>query len=210
MNCPSQEFSRAKTMDMSELEPSATESIPGDGADETESRSLSRPTMPPAEALEKIHRGETIQGARIVGLKLKGEFPLPVRLRDVTLVEPLLDSATFADEVSFLHCTLDRLKCSRTSKFAKGLSLSGSSLFKPQFRRVEFGGPFYCDNTRCRGKVLFESVRFESRVRFWEASFLGWVEFKACEFVGEADFRSFHADQGFVFTSLRFHADAPF
>src|SRR5829696_6458103 len=87
-------------------------------------------TMPAAEALEKLRRGEVVEGARIVDLKLKGEFAQPVRFRNVTLVQLVVDKATFAEDVAFEHCTLDRPRFTRTSVFEKGLSLSASTLIK--------------------------------------------------------------------------------
>lgn len=195
-------------MDISESE---SESIVTEGRDASleaaeSAAAPAKPTIPAALALEQIKRGETLEGVRIVGLKLKGPFGLPVRMRGVTLVDLVIDRATFAEEVAFEHCTLDRPRINRKSEFAKGLTLTGSTLNRALLRAMTVRGPLRCDSVRCRGKLLFESCHFEGRVRFWEASFLGWVEFKNCEFTDEADFRSFHADQGFVVTRCRFHS----
>jgi uncharacterized protein YjbI with pentapeptide repeats len=166
-------------------------------------------SLEPAEVLERVRRGELIENARIVGLKLKGEFPLPVRFRNVTLVQLTIDRATFADEVAFEHCTLDRVKSTRTATFAKGLNLSASTLVKADLRGLIVTGTFRCDNIRTLGRFLVEGAKFLGRVRFWEAQFRGWVEFKACEF-GDADFRSFHAEQGFVLDKCIFRGAALF
>jgi hypothetical protein len=167
-------------------------------------------SLQPAEVVERLRRGELIENARVVGLILKGEFPLPVRFRNVTLVQPVIDRANFADEVVFEHCTLDRFKTSRGSKFAKGLSLSASTLIKADLRGLTVTGTFRCDNVRTRGRFLVDGAKFLGRVRFWEAQFLGWAEFKNCEFVDDADFRSFHAEQGFIVDKCLFRGDALF
>jgi hypothetical protein len=162
-----------------------------------------------ALVLERLRRGELIENARIDGLKLKGEFPLPVRFRNVTLVQLVIDRASFAAEVAFEHCTIDRFKTTGSATFAKGLDLSASTLIKADLRGLIVSGTFRCDNVRTRGRFLVEGGKFE-RVRFWETQFQGWAEFKKCEFVDTADFRSFHADQGFVLDKCHFRDDALF
>src|SRR5262249_39729018 len=51
---------------------------------------------------------------------------------------------------------------------------------------------------------------FEGRVRAWEAQFGGWVKFERCTFEDDADFRSFHADEGFVLDHCTFAKSALF
>lgn len=188
----------------SETEPTATEM-------ETEEPAfVGGASTPAAEVLEMLRRGETVANTRVVGLKLRGDFPLPVRFRNVTLVQPRIDRANFADDVAFEHCTLDRPCFTKKSTFEKGLCLSESTLVRAAIRGATVKGPFRCDNLRTRGRFLVEGARFEGGVRFWSAQFQGWAEFKACEFVGEADFRSVHAGEGFVLTRCTFRANALF
>lgn len=167
-------------------------------------------SLNPADVLERLRRGERIQDARVVGLKLKGEFPLPVRFRNVTLVQAVIDRADFADEVEFEHCTLDRFRMTKRSSFAKGLSLSASTLIKAELRGLMVAGALRCENIRTRGRFLIEGATFLGRVRFWEAQFGGWAEFKTCEFQAAADFRSFHADQGVILAKCAFRDAALF
>ena len=121
-----------------------------------------------------------------------------------------IDRASFADDVAFEHCTLDRFKATRKAAFAKGLDLSASTLVKTDLRGLIVTGTFRCDNVRTRGRFLVEGAKFLGRVRFWEAQFQGWTEFKGCEFVDAADFRSFHAEQGFILDKCIFRAAALF
>lgn len=180
------------------------------GEDLAEGTTEARPALPAATALERLRRGESICNAKIVGLVLKGEFTLPVRLQSVTLIQPVIDKATFAEDVAFVHCTLDRPRFAHNTVFNKGLDLSTSTLLKPSLTALTVRGPFRCGNIRCRGKFHVERVKFEGKVRLWEAHLQGWVEFKECEFAAEADFRSLHAEQGFVLLNCRFLADALF
>ncbi len=168
------------------------------------------PGLDPAEVLARLARGETIENTRIVGLKLKGDFPLPVRFRNVTLVQPVIDRARFADEVAFERCTLDRLRMNKKSEFARGLDFSGSTLSRADLRGLTVTGAFCCANIRTRGRFLVEGATFHSRVRFWEAHFGGWAEFKTCTFHAPADFRSFHAEQGFILQKCVFRDEALF
>ena len=167
-------------------------------------------SLDPAEVLERLRRGELIESTRVVGLKLKGDFPLPVQFRNCTLVQLVIERASFADEVAFEHCTLDRFKITRTATFAKGLGLSASTLIKADMRGLTVAGTLRCDNVRTRGRFLVEAAKFLGRVRFWEAQFQGWAEFKMCKFSDAADFRSFHADQGFILDKCVFHDAALF
>jgi hypothetical protein len=195
-------------MDTFEAEYEAT--APEDAGEAASSPAPVYPSLDPSEVLERLRRGELIENTRVVGLKLKGEFPLPVRFRNVTLVQAVIDRTSFADEVAFEHCTLDRFRMTRKSAFAKGLCLSASTLVKADLRGLTVTGAFRCDNVRTRGRFLVEGARFLGRVRFWEAHFQGWAEFKACEFADDADFRSFQADQGFILDRCTFQKAALF
>ncbi len=106
-------------MDISEAPLDAT--VPEDTASST-----TAPGLNPDEVLRGSPGASRLRTrACVVRLKLKGDFPLPVRFRNVTLIQPVIDRAHFADEVAFEHCTLDRLK-TKKSEFARGLSLSAS------------------------------------------------------------------------------------
>jgi len=194
-------------MDMLDQEPIDVEE--SDASSEALVSTRSKAIMSPAEALEKIRRGETIEGVRIERLKLKGAFTAQVRMRSVTLVGLTVENANFADAVCFEFCTLDRPRFTRKSEFAKGLRFNGSTLIRPQFRALTVHGSFCWDNARIRGKFFVEQSQFEW-VRFWETHFQAWVEFKSCKFLKEADFRSFHAEEGFVLERCHFHADTLF
>jgi hypothetical protein len=128
-------------------------------------------------------------------------------MRGVVLEQPIFDKATFLDEVAMTHCVLDRPRFGKRTTFAKGLDLSAATAIGSLIRNVAVGGMLRCDNLRTRGKFILAQAKLAGPVRFWEARFGGWVDFKNCEFDAEADFRSLHADEGFVLTRCRFAGD---
>jgi hypothetical protein len=164
-------------------------------------------TLSGKEALEKLRAGEPLENARIERLSFRGEFPLPVRLKNVTLVQPRFDDASFRDEVAFIGCTLDRPACGKECTFDKTVYLTGSTLVRAQFNRLTFRGKVSAENIHTRGRFVFTGCRFEAGVRFWEARFAGWAEFRDCAFTSpsvDCDFRSFHAEEGFVLERCQF------
>jgi hypothetical protein len=169
-----------------------------------------RASMPAAEALAILRRGEPVQHVRIVGLQLRGEFEHAVKLRNVTLVSPVIGKAEFRADVVFAHCTLDRPRFQPKTTFARDLDVSSSMLIKPIFKGITVEGTLQAGNVQTKEQILFQDCRFEGRVRFWEAHLNGWVEFARCTFAAEADFRSLHAQEGFVMNKCRFEADVLF
>jgi hypothetical protein len=166
-----------------------------------------RASLDAALALERLARGETVRDVRIDRLRFRGEFNSPVRMRNVVLVQPVFEKVRFADEVKFEHCTIDRPRSNRSVTCAGDLDLRGSTLVKPMLRGLLVQGALRCDNMRCRGKFLLASSRLLGQVRFWEARFEGWASFEGVTFADEADFRSLHADEGFVLKDCRFQKD---
>jgi uncharacterized protein YjbI with pentapeptide repeats len=169
-----------------------------------------RATLSAQEALAKLRAGEILENVRVVRLTFRGEFPLPVRLKRVVLVQPRFDGATFQGDVQLHGCTLDRPNFERPCTFAQALDLSGSTLVRAQVTRLTVRGKLNCDNVTCRGRFLVRDCQFEGGTRFWDARFLGWAEFHDCTFTTEADFRSFHAEEGFIVKKCRFGGDVLF
>jgi len=166
--------------------------------------------LTPEQALEILKKGETLKDVRVVRLRLEGEFAHPVRMHDVVLVQPVFDGPSFLDEVSLIHCTIDRPRFNKVTVFAKGLDLRESFLFKAGLHHLTVKGPLACDHMHTRGKFLLANSIFEGQVRFWETRFKGWVDISQCEFKGLADFRSFHAEEGFSLNRCKFAGDVLF
>jgi hypothetical protein len=196
------------------MSPSEPEVIPNEGVAPITAEDLPEETprekMLPQEVLERLRRGETVTNVRVERLRFKGDFPQPVRLVNVYLAQPEFDGATFAAEVSFARCTLDRPRFNRETIFATDLSLVGATLCSAVLRNLTVRGKLDCGNMVSRGKFLVTRSRFEGPVRFWEAHFRGWAEFKECEFLGEVDLRSFHANEGFVMQRCKCVGDVLF
>jgi hypothetical protein len=196
------------------MSPSEPEQVHEDGGSPAAAEHLPdsapRARMAPAEALERLRRGETLQHVRIDRLRFQGDFPLPVRLVNVTLVQPQFDGAAFAAEVVFSRCIIDRPHFNRPTAFGDDFSLAQSTLVFVRLRNVTVKGKLACDNVVSRGQLMIANSRFEGPVRFWEAQFRGWVELKETEFAQELDLRSIHADQGFLMTRCKCAGDVLF
>jgi hypothetical protein len=123
---------------------------PAGGEDTTEETTL-KPVMTAKEALEKVRAGQRLENVRVVGLTFKGEFPQPVRLERVALVQPHFDGAVFRGEVALHGCTVERPKFGRPSEFHQDLNFDGSTLIRMQLTRVTVRGKLHCDNVTCRG-----------------------------------------------------------
>lgn len=163
-----------------------------------------RQELSPQDALERLRKGMPLENVRVEKLVFRGEFPAPVRLKHCLLVRPRFDGAVFQDEVKLVACTIERPECNKENEFRKGLSLSGSTLVKGQFYRLKVQETFNLENILCKGMLVIGSSVFEGPVRLWEARFQGWVEFKNCRFQVDCDFRSFHAEEGFVLKECEF------
>jgi len=163
--------------------------------------------MSPAEALQRIREGQAISNVRIAGLVFRGEFPMAIKMENVTLVRPRFAGATFGDVVGFYRCTLLRPHVGQKTVFEKVLHLGGSTIRKGIIKNCTIRGPLRCDGCRFVSRFRVEKSRLEGGVRFWDARFEGWAEFHDCHFGGQADFRSFHADEGVQFERCRFTGD---
>ncbi|WP_435019004.1 hypothetical protein TA3x_000997 [Tundrisphaera sp. TA3] len=163
------------------------------------------------DACERLRRGEPISNARIVGLHLRGDFDLPIKLSRVELIKPRFEKARFAGCVELDRCKLIRPVFGKKAVFAQGLDLRGCLLVAAMFRETTVAGKaLRCDGMRTLGTFTAVACRFESEVRFWDARFDGWAEFTKCHFLASADFRSLHAEQGFKLLECQFAGDALF
>jgi hypothetical protein len=166
--------------------------------------------LPAHEALERLRTGVGLENVRVEKLHLRGEFDLPIHLKRVHLVQPRFDGAVFKADVTMAHCTIDRPVFGRAVEFQRSWNVVYCNLNRFQALRVTVKGIFNAEYTQCRNKFAMSNCRFEGKVRFWETRFLGWCEFGKCEFVGEADFRSLHAEEGFVWKDCQFLSDCLF
>lgn len=166
-----------------------------------------RKDLTPAEAFELLKTGKPVVNARIKRMKFRGDFAYRVEFRNCTLIQLEFDSATFAEEVKFIGCNLDRPTFTRRNTFEKTLDIGHSTFNKALIARLTVKGVFNCSHAEFKAKLVFADCTFHARANFWEAKFLCWAEVKGCEFHGEADFRSVHCDHGFNLTKSVFHGD---
>src|SRR5690348_13552459 len=114
--------------------------LPPAEADETTEETAVKTVLTAQEALEKLRAGQPLENVRVVRLTFKGEFPLPVRLKRVVLVQPHFDGAVFHGAVELHGCTVDRANFGRPTEFQQDLSFSGSTLLRVQLNRVTVRG----------------------------------------------------------------------
>lgn len=165
--------------------------------------------MTAEEALQRLRDGKTVENVRITRLHFNGEFLNPVVLKRCTLVRPRFDRAHFKDTVSFHSCTIERPHFGNHSTFDKGWDLGGSVLVKVQMLRLDITECLNMENCHVRGKFVINRSKLD-KIRLWDAWFHGWVEIKATDFKSDVDFRSFHAQEGFILTNCHFHGHVRF
>lgn len=167
------------------------------------------PVITAADALAQLQTKGTLARVTVSGLRLRGEFTLPISFNHVRLIRPTFEGAIFKDTVEFIGCTLQRAVFNRRTTFEKSVRFSGAcTLRRADFGNVVFTGNARFDGSVCEGSLKFWDCEFTSGCRFWDARIGGWTEFTRCQFKDEADFRSMHVDQGLQFTQCVFTGDA--
>ena len=166
-----------------------------------------RGDMPAAEALALVLAGKPVENVRVRRLKLRGEFAGPVLFKNCTLVQPEFGAATFKGDLTFAGCNVDRPIFSRPVTVEGNFAFNACTVVKAMIARLTVKGKAFLGGTCYRGKFTLADCEFADKVSLWEAQFECWADFKGCAFRGEADFRSLHADQGFVLTKCEFAGD---
>jgi len=178
---------------------SPTLSMPPDAP--PEDGEAKRSEMPWQEAVALLIAGKEVVGVRIRRLRLSGDVTYPVRFRNCVLSQPEFNKCVFKESVHFLSCTVDRLQFIRVNVFEKDLKFDGSTVSKLMMNKAEVKGNLNAANATFRGKFFCQDCDFHGRVNFWESRFETWTNFLGCRFRSEADFRSIHAEQGFVMSN---------
>ncbi len=166
-----------------------------------------RPEMAPAEALARLAEGKPVENVRIRRLTLKGEFDKPVLFKNCILTQPEFAGGIFKDELAFSNCTLDRPYFTKAVTVEGNFRFHNSTANKAAISRLTVKGMTFLGDSTYKGKLTFANCRFQNKVSLWEAKLECWTDFKGCTFNAEADFRSLHADQGFVAAKCTFHGD---
>lgn len=169
--------------------------------------SEARPDLSPADALALLAAGKPVENVRVRRLKLRGEFAGPVLFRNCTLIQPEFGAATIKGDLTFAGCNVDRPIFSKPVTVEGNFALNHCTVVKGMISRLAVKGKAFLGGTVYRGKFTFADCEFGDKVSLWEAQFECWADFKGCRFAGEADFRSLHADQGFVLTRCEFAGD---
>ena len=162
------------------------------------------------EALATLAAGKELAGVRVRRLVFKGEFPLPVRVRNCTLVQPQFHGATFKGDVSLAGTTVEKPAWRGPIVFEKDFDISYAVFLKAPVYGVTVSGKFTAAYAEFKGKGAFAACVFQGVASFWEAKFAAWMDFKDCQFQSEADFRSVSGTQGLNFAGCHFRGAALF
>lgn len=176
-----------------------TMDVPADAP--TDDGDIKRPEMPWQEALALLIAGKEVVGVKIRRIVFSGEITYAVNFRNCVLIQPEFRKCVFKEGVHLLSCTVDRLQFVRKNTFEKEFKLDGSTVSKLMMKNAEVNGNFSARNALFRGKFFCQDCDFKAKSNFWEARFETWTNFLGCRFGDEADFRSIHADQGFVISN---------
>ena len=94
---------------------------------EGEDTSVPKGELTVEQVFALIAEGKTVENARIRKLKFRGNYDKPIAFRNCTLVQPEFNGATFAAEVKFVGCTIDRPHFNKQVTFESNLAFSGST-----------------------------------------------------------------------------------
>lgn len=169
-----------------------------------------RATLPAADALRMLRAGQKLDGVRIVGLRLHGDFEQPIEMHECTLVDLRIDRAAFKSPVRFLACTLIRPKFNKKPVFASDLAFSGSRFRNASLCDFTVQGKFSADNIETSGTFKIRWSTFEKLASFWSARFAGWADLDGCTFRHQADLRNMEADQASTSASAASRATPSF
>ena len=159
------------------------------------------------EAQQLLAEGKTIQNAVIKGLQLQGDYQEPVRLQNVDLQRCKIQNANFKKGLFFQGSDLRRVQFVDKVVITGDLDLRGTTLNRVDILKTEITGGLRMDNSTVTAAMRVTNCKIHGEVKTWQARFVDWVEFRKTQFLGKADFRSFHADEGFVAVDCRFEGE---
>ncbi len=156
-----------------------------------------------SEALQQLREGKSLSNVVVRDrLDVAGELPNGVKFEQSEL-HRVQFHGPIANGVQFGACKV------RTLRFDEAIvegdvDLRGSELVHASFVKTEVKGSTRLDLVSTVRALRFCDCELHGQVRLWDGRFHDWVEFSRCKFHGRADFRSFHADEGFVAKDCRF------
>ncbi|MFT5466984.1 MAG: hypothetical protein ACI8UO_002086 [Verrucomicrobiales bacterium] len=165
-----------------------------------------RKEITPEEAQQLLATGKALQNVSVRRLTLEGDFEEAVSFQNVELENCKILKANFKKGLTLQGCQLKRLHIGE-SVIEGNLDMRRSTLNLVDLLKTQVSGQLQLDRIKAVASFRLNQVKLRGGVKTWDARFSDWVEFHKTEFGGTADFRSFHADEGFVATDCRFKGD---
>jgi hypothetical protein len=190
----------------------STESIQQEPQDAAAHRQAAAdlPVLAPAEAAERLRRGERLERVRICRMKLEGDFPKPLELVHCVLERPEIRKAVFHGPVAFSRSEIVGLTFGRGPVvFEQGLAFKSCTVRRLRMDFVTLKGQMSFDNSDVYGTLKLSQCELGG-THAWETKFHGWVDLGKCMVHGALDFRSAHLEEGLVLQSCRLDGDAIF
>lgn len=163
-----------------------------------------RREITPAEAQQLLEQGTQLNNVIVKRLVLEGDFEQAIVFQNCLLERCKIQNANFKEGLSFQACELRRLSIGNSVTVGGNLDFRGAKMHRVDVTKSEIGGMVRLDNAKASAAFRIHDSVLKGGIKTWQARFGDWVEFHKSQFVGQADFRSFHADEGFVLKDCRF------
>lgn len=153
-----------------------------------------RPTVDGKEAAEHIRKGEVLEFVRIENLKLDGDFPKRIELRNCLLLHPYL-AGQFAQDVVFIKCTVVAARVVN-SQFGNALTFRNCDVFDLLMNQVTIAGSLSLEKSKIHECTRIDRTTIRGNIRCWELKASGWLNLNHSRVEGKVDWRSLCTEEG--------------
>lgn len=161
--------------------------------------------MTPDEAIARLRSHGRLKDIIIRGtVRLTGEFPQGVKLDNCTIRRLQIGGVAITGELQVVGCQIRTFRFIEKSKLAGNVIIKSTKIGRLGMMKSTFESAFRLEESTVTDGLRIGRCEFHGQVRLWNTRFECWVDFLSCKFHGEADFRSFHANEGFVIQRSRF------
>ena len=162
-----------------------------------------RPTISPADALERIRNGEVLRRVTIDNLVIRGEIDRDIAFDDCHLSAVQVTRARLAGSLQLDGCKVRGLRVHRETEITGKLSLRGCHIKKLLLQGAAIAGGLQLEESELRGSPRIRDLRL-GEVRMWGTHVVGWLELHGVSISGKADLRSLTCEEGFITEGCRF------
>jgi len=161
--------------------------------------------MDPIPAIQTLREKGTLKDVMIRGsVRLSGEFPQGVKLDNCTVRRLQIGEVQISGDMTMVGCNIRTLRFVEKSHLSGNVIIKSTKIGRLGMMKSTFDAAFRLEESTVTDGLRIGRCQFDGQVRLWNTRFHCWVDFLDCKFAAEADFRSFHADEGFVIQRSRF------